>query len=218
MNGRVVMTVNKGTDLGTQTWLLNVWVVRIIRIVILGFSWSSFIITLILGGNFGFIFSTYTYQSNLMVLIWLTIAVIFQERNSDHWFFSETVRGAITLYITVTFIIFAILLAPLYHPTGIAAYQNIVLHYLIPLAFILDWVLTESRREYNWAYIIYWLAYPLCYLVFSIIREAITHESIYYFLSVSEYGVPIFIAICFGLAGFFLGLGALYVFISKKVR
>jgi hypothetical protein len=212
------MTVTEGKVSEPQKWLLNVWVVRIIRIVILGFSWSSFIITFALGGDFGFTFSTYTYQSNLMVLIWLTLAVILQERNSDHWFFSEKIRGAITLYITVTFIIFAILLAPLYHPTGIAAYQNLVLHYLIPVAFILDWVLTESRRDYNWTYIIYWLVYPLCYLVFSIIREAITHESIYYFLSMSEYGVPIFIAICFGLAGFFLGLGALYVFINKKVR
>ncbi|MHA1130285.1 MAG: Pr6Pr family membrane protein [Candidatus Helarchaeota archaeon] len=201
-----------------QKSFISAWIIRLIRFLILGFSWSSFIIIFILSSDFGFTFSTYTIQSNLMVLTWLTLAILFQKKYKEHWFFSEGVRGAITLYISVTFIIFAILLAPLYHPTGIDAYQNIILHYFIPSAFIIDWIFTEIRRNYKWKYVVYWLAYPLFYLVFTIIRGVITDNYIYPFLDLNAFGVPIFTAICFALAGFFLALGALYVFISKKIK
>ncbi|MHA1279358.1 MAG: Pr6Pr family membrane protein [Candidatus Helarchaeota archaeon] len=201
-----------------QKSFISAWIIRLIRFLILGFSWSSFIIIFILSSDFGFTFSTYTIQSNLMVLTWLTLAILFQKKYKEHWFFSEGVRGAITLYISVTFIIFAILLAPLYHPTGIDAYQNIILHYFIPSAFIIDWIFTEIRRNYKWKYVVYWLAYPLFYLVFTIIRGVITDNYIYPFLDLNAFGVPIFTAICFALAGFFLALGTLYVFISKKIK
>lgn len=203
--------------LSESNWLVNIWIIRIIRVIILTLGWSSFIINIALSGDIALLFSTYTMQSNFMVIIWMSSAIIFQEKNSDRPLFSGLIHGAITLYITVTFIIFAILLAPMYHPTGIGAYTNLSLHYLVPIAFIIDWVLTEMPHEYKWKYILIWLVYPLLYLAFTLVRGAITNNYIYPFLDVNAFGVPIFTAICFALAGFFLGLGALYVFINRNV-
>lgn len=163
------------------------------------------------------LFSAYTVQSNVVVLSWLSIALIFQERNKGHWFFSGVIRGAITLYITVTFLIFAILLAPLYHPTGIEGFSNLMAHYLVPIAFIVDWILTEMHHEYPWKYIIFWLAYPIFYLIFTLIRAALTGNYIYPFLDLNLMGIGIFVLSVFMLAAVFLLLGALLVFINKKI-
>ncbi len=198
-------------------WLVNVWIVRIIRLSILVVGWSAILVFLVLSEFDPDIFSPYTVQSNVIVLSWLFVALIFQERNKGHWFFSGVIRGGITLYITITFLIFAILLTPYYHPTGIEGFANIIVHYLVPIAFIVDWILTEMYHEYPWKYIIFWLAYPIFYLIFTLIRATFTGNYIYPFLDLNSMGIGIFIMWIFILAAVFLLLGALLVFINKKI-
>jgi len=204
-------------EMTANEWLVNVWIIRIIRLIILVLGWSSLIISMILSKDIGWLFSTYTIQSNSMVMVWLTIAIIFQDRYKDHPFFNGIIRGAITLYITVTFIIFAILLSPLYHPTGIAAYTNLCLHYIVPTAFILDWVFTEMNHKYAWKFIVFWLAYPIFYLIFTLILGNLTGIYIYPFLDLNLLGVTFFTIWCFILAALFLLLGTIFVFLNRKV-
>jgi hypothetical protein len=202
-----------------KEWLVNAWIVRILRLGILVLSWSAIILTLIPAwGDLGFFFSTYTIQSNLLVLVWLNIAILFQEKYKTCWFFSGVIRGAITLYITVTFIIFALLLAPFYHPTGMAAYTNLSLHYIIPIAFLVDWVLTEMYHVYQWKYTLFWLSYPIFYLILTLILGSITGTYIYPFLDLNAMGTESFALVCVILAAFFLLLGALLVFLNKTIR
>ncbi len=200
-----------------KQWLVNAWIVRILRLGILVLSWSAIILTLIPSlDNLDFFFTTYTIQSNLFVLIWLSIAILFQEKFKTHWFFSGVVRGAITLYITVTFIIFALLLAPFY-PGGMESYTNLSLHYIIPIAFMVDWVLTEMYHVYQWKYTLFWLAYPIFYLILTLIRGYIISDYIYPFLDLNAMGTEFFALVCVILAAFFLLLGALLVFLNKTI-
>lgn len=199
-------------------WLVNAWIVRILRLGILVLSWSAIILTLIPNlDNLGFFLSTYTIQSNLLVLIWLTIAIFLQEKYKTCWFFSGVIRGAITLYITVTFIIFALLLAPLYHPTGMDAYTNLSLHYIIPIAFLVDWVLTEMYHGYQWKYTLLWLSYPIFYLILTLILGSITGYYIYPFLDLNAMGTEFFVIVCIILTAFFILLGSLLVFVNKTI-
>ncbi|TFG04532.1 MAG: hypothetical protein EU536_04420 [Promethearchaeota archaeon] len=200
-----------------QNWLVNVWLIRALRLAILILGWSSMTIMIVLASGSFDLFSTYTVQSNLLVLAWLSVAIIFQEKNKNHWFFSQVVRGAITLYITVTFIIFALLLSFLYQPTGIAAFTNLVSHYLVPILFLLDWFLTELRRKYAWKYTVMWLAYPVFYLIFTLVRGYYTSDYIYYFIDPNLLGLELFIGAVTIIAGFFIGLGALLVLLNKKL-
>lgn len=212
------MNIDESLKTNEHQWLVNAWIVRIIRLGILTLGWSAIIIIITLGWDgLHTLFSTYTIQSNLLVLIWLSIATIFQEKYKAHWFFNGIIHGAITLYITVTFIIFAILLAPLYHPTGIGAYTNLIVHYLVPIAFITDTVLTEIKHEYSWKYIIFWLVYPIFYLILTLIRGYITGDYIYPFLDLNSMGIGLFVLWCFILSAVFLLLGSLLVFLNKKI-
>ena len=114
-------------------------------------------------------FKFYTTQTNILVCAWLILAIMWYNKPEALKKIQGPLKGAFTLFITTTFVFFAILLQALYHPTGFAAFTNIILHYLTPIAFILDWILTETEVRYKWKYLPYWTLYPISYLIFSFI-------------------------------------------------
>ncbi|MFX1464665.1 MAG: Pr6Pr family membrane protein [Promethearchaeota archaeon] len=161
-------------------------------------------------------FKYYTMQTNLMVSIWFILAIIWYNKPESLEKISGPLKGAFTLYITTTFIFFAILLQIFYQPTGWAAFSNIVLHYITPIAFIGDWVLTETKIKYKWNYLPYWTIYPLCYLVFSLMHGVFTDDYLYPFLDISSLGPLGYILIICFLIGVGVALGCLYIWINRK--
>ena len=101
---------------------------------------------------------------------------------------------------------------------GMAAYTNLSLHYIIPIAFLVDWVLTEMYHVYQWKNTLFWLSYPIFYLILTLILGSITGTYIYPFLDLNAMGTELFALVCVILAAFFLLLGALLVFLNKTIR
>jgi hypothetical protein len=197
--------------------------VLIYRIIFAGLSWFTFIAGIV---NYGLFygpfyewfnnFRAFTIQTNFMVVIWYTLAILWYNKPESLGRITGLLKGAFTVYISITFIFFAILLAPFYHPTGWAAFSNIVFHYIAPIAFIVDWILTENKSRYKWKYLLYWTCiYPVCYLVFVFIHGALTGSYIYYFFDINAlgiFGVTIFTSIIM-ITG--LGLGCVYIAINR---
>ena len=160
----------------------------------------------------------YTMQTNLFVAIWLTLAAFaflfptLQEKLTGF------LRGAITLYITITFLVFAIMLSSIYHPTGIDAFTNISSHYIVPILFIIDWLLTEKETEYKWLLLAYWIIYPILYLIFAIIHGTIYGNYLYFFLDISELGLGWFFASVGILIVAFLSLASMYIGLNHFIR
>ncbi|MHA2180157.1 MAG: Pr6Pr family membrane protein [Promethearchaeota archaeon] len=196
--------------------------ILIYRIIITGLSWVTFILSAIYfsvttGALLPWFngFKSFTMQTNLMVTIWLTLAIIYHKKPETLKKITGPLKGAITLYITITFLFFAVFLSFLYTPTGFAAYTNLIFHYITPIAFMVDWVLTENKIKYRWNYLLYWIIYPIGYLVFAFIHGAFTGNYLYYFLDISALGILAFAVVPFLIA---LGLviGCVYIFINRK--
>ncbi|MBY9014940.1 MAG: Pr6Pr family membrane protein [Candidatus Lokiarchaeota archaeon] len=197
--------------------------ILIYRILFAGLSWFTFIASAVnYALNIGPIlewfngFKSFTYQTNLIITIWLTLAILWHNKPETLEKITGPLKGAFTLYITITFIFFAVLLAPLYQPTGFAAFSNVILHYLIPIAFIVDWILTETKLRYKWSYLLYWIIYPLCYLVFAFIHGTFTGDYLYPFLDINELGILWYILSISVLIAAGLVLGCLYIAINRK--
>ncbi|NVM38153.1 MAG: Pr6Pr family membrane protein [Candidatus Lokiarchaeota archaeon] len=197
--------------------------VLIYRILFAGLSWFTFIASVVIYGLFyGPIFEwfnsfkAFTIQTNFMVTIWLTLAILWHKKPEPLEKITGLLKGAFTVYISITFIFFAILLAPFYHPTGWAAFSNLVFHYITPIAFIVDWLLTENKLRYKWKYLFYWVCiYPVCYLVFIFIHGALTSDYIYYFFDVNALGmlgaaIPVSIIITTGIT-----LACVYIAVNR---
>ena len=161
-------------------------------------------------------FKYYTMQTNIMVSVWLILAIVWHNKPESLKKITGPLKGAFTLYITTTFIFFAILLQIFYRPTGFAAFSNIILHYVTPIAFIVDWVLTETKLKYKWNYLPYWTIYPLCYLLFSFILGSFTGDYLYPFLNINQLGILGYSLSIFLLVSSGLGLGSMYIAINRK--
>jgi len=161
-------------------------------------------------------FKYYTMQTNIIVSVWLILAIVWYNKPESLKKITGPLKGAFTLYITTTFIFFAILLQIVYRPTGFAAFSNIILHYVTPIAFIVDWVLTETKLKYKWNYLPYWTIYPLCYLLFSFIHGSLTADYIYPFLDINQLGILGYSISIFLIVGAGLGLGSMYIAINRK--
>ncbi len=161
------------------------------------------------------VYRYFTMQTNLLVIIWLILAIIWSSDPNKMEKLMGKLKGALTLYITVTFIIFAIILSPLYQPSGIDGIINLMVHYIIPIGFIIDWFITENN-SYEWQFIPYWLIYPICYLVFVMIHGVTLDDFIYPFLNIDSLGVNGLVISVIFLILFFIGLSSLYIVISQK--
>ncbi|GAG69889.1 unnamed protein product, partial [marine sediment metagenome] len=197
--------------------------ILIYRILFAGLSWFTFIASIV---NYGLYygpilewfnsFKAFTIQTNFMVTIWLTLAILWHKKSETLEKITGLLKGAFTVYITITFIFFAVLLAPFYHPTGWAAFTNLVFHYITPIAFIVDWILTENKLRYKWKYLPYWIfIYPVCYLAFVFIHGTFTGDYIYYFFNINTLGIlvsALFVSIIITTG---IVLGSVYIAINR---
>ena len=124
--------------------------------------------------------SYFTNQSNLaFVLLAVTGAAMVRRRPA--WF--DDARGAVAFYLVMTGIIYALLVAPLDELTRWdIGWTGIVLHRLAPVAALLDWLLTPRGRRPRARRILWWLLYPVLFLVFTWVRGGITGWYPYEFL------------------------------------
>ena len=166
------------------------------------------------GAVFGTV-SAYTWQSNLFVALWLT-AALRPAGGPSRWL-SPVIHGAITVYISVTFLVFALVLEGLWDPVGLLLVLSIVTHYVVPIAFIADWLLFAERRSHRWDFVWRWFTYPLAYLVFALVRGAIVGDYIYPFLDVDELGWSGVAVSVMVLSAFLAILGAGFVAVNRRL-
>ena len=126
-------------------------------------------------------------------------------------------RGAATLYMIVTGIVFAVLLSGIEGTTLTAVpWDNIVLHYIIPLAVVGDWLIDPPHQRIGFKQGLVWLIFPIAYVAYSLVRGSIVGWYPYPFLNPETNGVVGIIITSLGIAA--LGLGLVYVITSVTKR
>ncbi len=131
-------------------------------------------------GNF---FSFFTIESNVFGAVIMATAGYLGLRGKriDSW------RGAATLYMATTGIIYALLLARADVQTPLP-WVNAVLHYIFPVVMVADWLIDAPKAAIAIKRALAWLSFPLAYAAYSLIRGAITGWYPYPFLNTDKIG------------------------------
>jgi hypothetical protein len=129
------------------------------------------------------LFAYYTIQSNIIV------ALVFAAAGARA-LVSKTVGPRLALlercsrvWITMTGLGFHFLLSRTYHPAGLLAVSNLLLHYIVPIGVVLAWLLLESKGSYRTRELGFWAAYPLAYAAFSLFRGSLDGFYPYWFIN-----------------------------------
>jgi hypothetical protein len=135
-------------------------------------------------GNF---FSFFTIQSNILAAAMLALAALVRRDERTPGF--DAARTAATFYIAITGIVFAALLSGLQEQLDTHdPFANSVLHYVIPAAAALDWLVDPPRHRLGTAVALGWLAYPLAWFAYTLARGAAVGWYPYPFVDVTQHG------------------------------
>jgi hypothetical protein len=136
-------------------------------------------------GNF---FSYFTVESNSLSVLSLVLGAfaLAAGRTSRAL---DVFRGAVTLYMTTTILIFIVLLSgyPSEELTAVP-WDNTVLHYVLPIAVVADWLVDPPSRPVPYRRALGWLGFPLAYLFYSLVRGGIVGWYPYPFMDPSTRG------------------------------
>jgi hypothetical protein len=203
-----------------STGLARIW-----RIVFALVGWGSLIFQFVLmtAGQSGWTlvervvnyFSFFTILTNLLVALALTGTLVTANRRLARWSASEGVRAAVAMYIVVVGLIYHFILAPHWRPTGGTLIANILLHYVMPVAFVIDWLAFTPKGRLRWIDPVKWLTYPALYGAWTVVHGLATHWWPYGFLNADELGLGGFAFSAAATAVFFLLIGLILVAIDR---
>jgi hypothetical protein len=191
---------------------------RIFAIVLMVIVWLAIILQAFIGtavfiqqgfSTFGALIQTFSYftmTTNSLVAIYLAV-VVFAPRSRDGQFFLRaTVTAAVAEYIAFVSIIHTLLLRAGENPEGLHWFTNNTLHLLVPVLFVIYWLVFAPRltkegwhRESDdgvvlskptpwWRSTWLWMLYPLAFFIYTLIRGAILGTYPYPFIDAGKLG------------------------------
>lgn len=161
-------------------------------------------------------FSFFTVLSNTSAVVMLTLLAARPGRDDTARFASF--RGAVTLYMTVTFVVYAVVLAPNAVDVGLTEpWIDWTLHIVGPLAIVADWIASPPMTRLRTATVPIWLVFPAVYLVYTLIRGPIVDWYPYPILDPSEGNGYATVAMWSGvIVVVVVGFGLLYLWWSNR--
>lgn len=174
-------------------------------------------------GEFNYtVFLYFTILSNLLVMFFYFFDNIF-DRRRFRW-----LKGAMMMCITVTGLVYHVLLARGPFAMGVERDfldqgANFILHTLVPVMTVLDWVLFDKKPAFKRTDPFTWCILPDIYLVVFLLRGLIIGTPVffggsrypYFFMDLDKIGVTGFIKYVLFLHIFFIILGFIYYGIDK---
>lgn len=123
--------------------------------------------------------SFFTIQSNLIGAVALAIGAVLLLRARDlaepdpPWF--AVLLAAASTYLITTGIVYNVLLRGVELPQGLTVpWSNEVLHVVAPLYLLIDLLFAPRRRHLAWRAILAVVAYPIAWVIYTLIRGPLT--------------------------------------------
>jgi hypothetical protein len=150
-------------------------------------------------------FSFFTILTNILVAITFTVLLTRQNSSWYHFFSRANTLTAVTAYITLVGVVYQVILRAAWNPQGLQKIVDELLHSVIPALAILYWFLFVRKTGLKWKHVFPWAIYPVCYLLYILIRGAFSGFYPYPFVNVSNLGYKkVLINSGFTLLAFFL--------------
>lgn len=130
-------------------------------------------------------FAFFTILSNSFGLVlFLVLAARWRSHGTVT---TDLLRGASVVYLTVTFIVVVILLSGAELQVAVP-WVDFVVHKLFPVVVVIDWLIDPPVTRLAVRQALLWLAYPLIWVVLTLVRGAIDNWYPYPFLNPANGG------------------------------
>ena len=162
-------------------------------------------------------FSYFTIQVNILTGLSLFALLLKPETRLNNFFSRGYVFTGVVLYIIIVGLVYNTILRDIWHPVGLFRLADELLHLVNPVLFVAYWLIFIRKQALKWTQALNWLWYPLLYVIYVLIRGALTQLYPYPFIDAGKFGYSAIMINSLGLLVVFLLLGLLLIFITRKL-
>jgi hypothetical protein len=163
-------------------------------------------------------FSFFTILTNILTASVFTAVAFYSKHGWGKWLCRPSVQAATAVYIAIVGMVYQLLLRQLWNPQGAQWVADVLLHSMVPVGYVVYWLLFAPRAGLSWKDSVTWLIYPGVYLVYVLARGAVSGLYPYPFVDVNVLGYGGVLARSGLLMLVFLGMGLLVVAVGRRVR
>ena len=166
----------------------------------------------------------YTLISNTLITLFLGYLVTYENKNDLNEKTKQnkkvlTLKGGLTMCIMLTFLVYHFMLAPSILPEKFNRLENYIVHYIMPIGFIIDTLFFDIKNVYNKLSPVKWTLIPLIYFVFGLLNglvfkiefpDSVHSPFPYFFMNVNKLGwfnvlkISVIILVIYILIGYVL--------------
>lgn len=162
-------------------------------------------------------FSFFTILTNILVALSFSAMFLKGTGNNNNFFTRPKNLTAIAVYITIVGLIYNIILRFLWAPQGLAKLADELLHSVIPVLYIIFWLVFVPKQQINWRNILPWMGYPLIYLTYTLLRGPLAQWYPYPFVDVIKLGYNKVLLNSAMVCGVFIIFAVLFLSIAKMM-
>ncbi|MFT3826797.1 MAG: Pr6Pr family membrane protein [Chitinophagaceae bacterium] len=158
-------------------------------------------------------FSFFTILSNILVAVNCTVLVIKPSTRIN----TPSVQSALAVYIAIVGITYSLVLRKLWHPQGWQLVADVLLHDVIPVMYVVYWLVFVPKGQLKWNDALRWLLFPFVYIAYTLLRGAQTCWYPYPFVDAHALGYgKVWLNVLLFSAAFLL-VGKILVFLDKMI-
>ncbi len=163
-------------------------------------------------------FAFFTVLTNLFLAVTLTTPLVSPQSSIGRWFDRPVVITAVAANIALVCIAYNLLLRNIWNPQGVQLVAEVLLHDVIPAAFLVYWWLRVEQGSVVWRDITSATIYPIVYFVYALSRGAVTGFYPYPFFDVARLGYARVLVNAIGILLGLIGVAAMLVAIKRERR
>lgn len=179
--------------------------------------------TVAAGGDVGFLlqnfFSFFTIESNVLAVLSLLAGAVMVALGRAETVGFTTFRLVAVTYMTVTLIVYNLLLRGIELPQGqTVPWSNEILHVVGPLLLIADWLFAPGRNRLEWNRVWAVVIFPIVWAAYTLVRGPLVGWYPYPFLDPgnSENGYLSVVFYVILIAAVMVGVGSAAVWVTRR--
>lgn len=130
----------------------------------------------------------FTILTNVLVAAALLVPLVAPASAPGQFFARPGVATTLAVSITVVGLAYFFLLRKVWDPQGWQLVADVALHYVTPVLFIVYWWVAVPKSELRWTDLPKWTLYPVAYMMYVLVRGALTGLYPYHFIDVKALG------------------------------
>lgn len=154
-------------------------------------------------------------QSNLLVIAVAATLAVRPDRDGRVW---RVLRLDAVVCITVTGLVYAVVLRPIVNNEGWAVVTDTGFHVVVPIAAVVGWLAFGPRPRVDARTVGWSVVFPLAWLVYTLLRGAVVHEYPYPFVDVGALGYVRVLLNALGVTALFVALAAAALVVDRRLR